>query len=73
MALSHSFGAMAATELLGAKAGLMFRILYTRSMANYGAVFAIIGTMIVIFATLTAIMFAFRNWLLRWQKGLAKW
>ena len=29
--------------------------------------------MIVIFSTLTALMFAFRNWLLRWQKGLARW
>ena len=73
MALSHSFGAMAATELLGVDSGLMFRIQYTRVMANYGEVFAIIGVMIVIFATLTAIMFAFRNWLLRWQKGLARW
>lgn len=73
MALSHSFGAMAATELCGVSSGLMFRIQYTRVMANYGEVFAIIGVMIVIFATLTAIMFAFRNWLLRWQKGLARW
>ncbi len=73
MALSHSFGAMAATELCGATSGLMFRIQYTRVLANYGEVFAIIGVMIVIFATLTAIMFAFRNWLLRWQKGLARW
>ncbi len=73
MALSHSFGAMSATELCGATSGLMFRIQYTRVMANYGEVFAIIGVMIVIFATLTAIMFAFRNWLLRWQKGLARW
>ena len=73
MALSHSFGAMSATELCGATSGLMFRIQYTRVMANYGEGFAIIGVMIVIFATLTAIMFAFRNWLLRWQKGLARW
>ena len=73
MAMSHSFGAMAATELCGVSAGLMFRIDYTRVAANYGEVFAIIGVMIVIFATLTAIMFAFRNWLLRWQKGLARW
>ena len=73
MALSHSFGAMSATELCGVSAGLMFRIQYTRVAANYGEVFAIIGVMIVIFATLTAIMFAFRNWLLRWQKGLARW
>lgn len=73
MALSHSFGAMSATELCGVSSGLMFRIDYTRVMANYGEVFAIIGVMIVIFATLTAIMFAFRNWLLRWQKGLARW
>lgn len=73
MALSHSFGAMAATELCGVSSGLMFRIDYTRVIANYGEVFAIIGVMIVIFATLTAIMFAFRNWLLRWQKGLARW
>ena len=62
-----------ATELCGATSGLMFRIQYTRVIANYGEVFAIIGVMIVIFATLTAIMFAFRNWLLRWQKGLARW
>lgn len=73
MALSHSFGAMAATELCGVNSGLMFRIQYTRVMANYGEVFAIIGVMIAIFSTLTAIMFAFRNWLLRWQKGLARW
>ena len=73
MALSHSFGAMAATELCGVNSGLMFRIQYTRVMANYGEVFAIIGVMIVIFASLTAVMFAFRNWLLRWQKGLARW
>ena len=73
MALSHSFGAMSATELCGATSGLMFRIQYTRVMANYGEVFAIIGVMILIFATLTAIMFAFRNWMLRWQKGLARW
>ena len=73
MALSHSFGAMSATELCGATSGLMFRIQYTRVMANYGEVFGIIGVMILIFATLTAIMFAFRNWLLRWQKGLARW
>lgn len=73
MSFSHSFGALAATELCGATAGLQFRIQYTRVMANYGEVFAIIGVMIVIFASLTAIMFAFRNWLLRWQKGLARW
>ena len=73
MALSHSFGAMAATELCGVSSGLMFRISYTRVMANYGEVYAIIGVMIVIFSVLTAIMFAFRNWLLRWQKGLARW
>lgn len=73
MALSGSFGAMAAAELCGVSSGLMFRIQYTRVMANYGEVYAIIGVMIVMFATLTAIMFAFRNWLLRWQKGLARW
>ena len=69
MALSGSFGAMAAAELCGVSSGLMFRIQYTRVMANYGEVFAIIGVMILLFA----IMFAFRNWLLRWQKDLARW
>lgn len=73
MAFSHSFGAMSATELCGATEGLMFRIQYIRVLANYGEVFAIIGVMIVIFSTMTAVMFAFRNWLLRWQKGLARW
>lgn len=73
MALSGSFGAMSAAELCGAQSGLMFRINYTRGLANYGEVFAYIGVMIVIFAGLTAIMFAFRNWLLRWEKGLARW
>lgn len=73
MAFSHSFGALSATELCGATAGLMFRINYTRGLANYGEVFACIGVMILIFSSLTAIMFAFRNWLLRWEKGLARW
>ena len=73
MAFSHSFGAMSATELCGATSGLMYRINAVRGLANYGEVFACIGMMIIIFATMTAIMFAFRNWLLRWQKGLARW
>jgi hypothetical protein len=29
--------------------------------------------MIIIFSSLTIIMFAVRNWLLRWQKGLVRW
>lgn len=73
MALSHSFGAMAATELCGASSGLMMRISFVQAQAQFGVVWGYIGIMICIFSVLTTLMFAFRNWLLRWQKGYVRW
>lgn len=73
MALSHSFGAMAATELCGVNSGLMMRISFVQAQAQFGIVWGYIGIMITVFSVLTTLMFAFRNWLLRWQKGYVRW
>lgn len=73
MALSGSFGALAAAELCGVGTGLALAVRMMGTIANFGVVFAYVFAMILIFATLTAIMFAVRNWLLRWQKGLVRW
>ncbi len=73
MALAGSFGALSAAELCGVKSGLTLAIRMMGTIANYGLVFAYVFVMIVIFSTLTIIMFAVRNWLLRWQRGLVRW
>ena len=73
MSLSGSFGALAAAELCGVGTGLALAVRMMGTIANFGVVFAYVFAMILIFATLTAIMFAVRNWLLRWQKGLVRW
>lgn len=73
MSLSGSFGALAAAELCGVGTGLALAVRMMGTIANFGVVFAYVFAMILIFATLTAVMFAVRNWLLRWQKGLVRW
>lgn len=73
MALAGSFGALSAAELCGVRSGLALAVSTWGTIANFGVVFAYMFAMIAIFATLTAIMFAVRNWLLRWQKGLVRW
>ena len=73
MALSGSFGALSAAELSGVKTGLALAVRQMGTIAIFGAVFAYVGVMILIFSTLTVAMFAVRNWLLRWQKGLVRW
>lgn len=73
MSLSGSFGALAAAELCGVGTGLALAVRMMGTIANFGVVFAYVFAMILIFSTLTAIMFAVRNWLLRWQKGLVRW
>lgn len=73
MSLAGSFGALSAAELCGVRSGLALAVQTWGTIANFGVVFAYVLAMIVIFATLTALMFAARNWLLRWQKGLVRW
>ena len=73
MALAGSFGALSAAELCGVKTGLALAVKQMGTIANYGVVFAYVITMILIFSSLTVLMFAVRNWLLRWQKGLVRW
>jgi NitT/TauT family transport system permease protein len=73
MALAGSFGALSAAELCGVKTGLALAVKQMGTIANYGVVFAYVITMIIIFSSLTVIMFAVRNWLLRWQRGLVRW
>ncbi len=73
MALAGSFGALASAELCGVKTGLALAVKMMGSVANFGVVYAYVLAMIVIFSSLTMVMFAVRNWLLRWQKGLVRW
>lgn len=73
MALAASFGALSSAELCGVKTGLALAVKQMGTIANFGLVFAYVLVMIVIFSTLTAIMFGVRNWLLRWQRDLVRW
>jgi NitT/TauT family transport system permease protein len=73
MALAGSFGALAAAEMAGVRGGLALAVRQWGTQAHFGMVFSYVIVMIIIFSSLTIIMFAVRNWLLRWQKGLVRW
>jgi NitT/TauT family transport system permease protein len=73
MALAGSFGALAAAELAGVRGGLAVAVRQWGTQAHFGMVYSYVIVMIIIFSSLTILMFAVRNWLLRWQKGLVRW
>jgi NitT/TauT family transport system permease protein len=73
MAIAGSFGALAAAEMAGVRGGLALAVKQWGTQAHFGMVYSYVIVMIIIFSSLTIIMFAVRNWLLRWQKGLVRW
>ena len=73
MGLSSSFSALLVAETMGVKAGLGWYINWASSWADFGRVFATVGIFIVIFFLLIQLLFAVRDHIMKWQKGIVRW
>jgi NitT/TauT family transport system permease protein len=60
-------------ETLGVSAGLGWYVKLQQGNAEYAHVFAALAIMAIFFSALMALLFAVRDWMLRWQKGVIRW
>lgn len=73
MGLYNSFAVLVVAELLGVKAGLGWYLQWATGWAAYGNVHAALLIMALLCSGLVTLLFAFRDRLLSWQKGLVRW
>jgi NitT/TauT family transport system permease protein len=66
------FMTLVITEMIGAKAGLGWYINWAKAWASYDKVYASIVIMGVAFCIILGVINLFRNYFLRWQKGIVK-
>lgn len=73
MGLGASFLVLIVAEMIGVKAGLGWYIGWAQGWAEYAKVYACLGLIATIFSGIIALLFALRDRVLVWQKGLIKW
>ena len=71
-ATGFAFLTLIVSEMVGAKAGLGWYINWAKAWSAYDKVYASIIIMAVAFSIILAILTAFRNYFLRWQRGIVK-
>jgi NitT/TauT family transport system permease protein len=73
MGLGASFLTLIVAETVGVQAGLGWYLRWQQGYMEYAKVY---GTLIIsaaFFSTLMTLLFKFRDWVLKWQKGVIKW
>lgn len=73
MGMGTSFVTLIAAEMLGVKAGLGWYINWSQGWAEYSKVYACLIVLAILFSGLIKLLFAVKDRLLSWQKGLIKW
>lgn len=73
MGLGMAFVTLVVGEMLGVKAGLGWFVTWAQGWAEYGKVYAALIVMAVLFSGIITVLFAIRDKVLVWQKGLIKW
>lgn len=73
MGMGTSFVTLIAAEMLGVKAGLGWYINWSQGWAEYNKVYACLIVLAVMFSGMIKLLFAVKDRLLSWQKGLIKW
>jgi NitT/TauT family transport system permease protein len=71
-ATGFAFLTLIVSEMVGAKAGLGWYINWAKAWSAYDKVYASIIIMAVAFSIILAVLTAFRNYVLRWQRGIVK-
>jgi NitT/TauT family transport system permease protein len=73
MGLGGSFAVLIIAEMLGVKSGFGFYLSWAQGWAAYANFYAALILMSLLFSGLISLLFALRNRLLAWQRGLVRW
>lgn len=73
MGMSASFVVLVVAEMMGVKAGLGWYLMWAQGWASYSNMYAALLVMALLCSGLVTLLFAVRNHVLSWQKGLVRW
>lgn len=73
MGLGASFSVLVAAEMMGVKSGLGWYLQWAQGWAAYSNLYGALVVMAIVFSSLITLLFAVRDRLLAWQKGVVKW
>lgn len=73
MGLGASFSVLVAAEMMGVKSGLGWYLQWAQGWAAYANMYAALIVMALLFSSLITLLFALRDRLLSWQRGVVKW
>lgn len=73
MGLSASFSVLVAAEMMGVKSGLGWYLQWAQGWAAYSNMYGALIVMALVFSGLITLLFAVRDRLLAWQKGVVRW
>jgi len=71
--LTVSFLTLMVAETIGVKAGLGWYLLWQKGYAEYAKVYASLIIMAAFFSTIMTLLFKFRDYVLKWQRGVIRW
>jgi len=73
MGLGSSFVVLIVAEMMGVKSGLGWYLEWAKGYADYVNMYGALIVMTIIFSSLISLLFAVRDRVLVWQKGIVKW
>jgi len=73
MGLGASFLTLVVAETVGVKSGLGWYVTWAQGWAEYGKVYGALVIMAAFFSSIMSLLFAVRDRVLVWQKGVIKW
>ena len=73
MGLSASFSVLVAAEMMGVKSGLGWYLQWAQGWAAYANMYGALIVMALVFSSLITLLFAVRDRVLAWQKGVVQW
>ncbi|MDR2112269.1 MAG: ABC transporter permease subunit [Candidatus Accumulibacter sp.] len=73
MGLGGSFVVLVVAEMMGVKSGLGWYLEWAKGYADYVKMYAALILMTFLFSSLISLLFAVRDRMLVWQKGIVKW
>lgn len=73
MGLGAAFSTLVVAEMLGVKAGLGWYLTWAQGWAAYPNMYAALLVMALLFSGVITLLFALRDRVLSWQKGMVQW
>ena len=73
MGLGSSFAVLIVAEMMGVKAGLGWYLQWAQGWAAYANLYGALIIMALLFSGLISLLFAVRDHVLAWQKGIVRW